>query len=99
MDKLKSLRIYFDCGDEDRYDLHTTNLLMHKLLDSRKMPHTWKLVKGGNHGWNTRRTDVGYNIANLPNSLRFVGQAFSQKKAMKGLSGLLGGGKDKDGGK
>ena len=59
-------------------------------------PASRSLIVRHRHGWNTRRSDIGYNVANLPNSLRFVGQALSQKKAVKGLSGLLGGpGKDK----
>lgn len=99
VEKFKTLRIYFDCGDSDRYGLDKTNKQMHELLTSRKVKHTFTLVKGGNHGWNTRTSAIGYNVANLPNSLRFVGQALSQKKAVRGLSELLGGRGDKDGGK
>lgn len=90
-DKLQGLKVYFDCGDTDRYNFQEPNLELHKVLKDRKIPHTWRLVKGGNHGWNTRRTEKGYNQSELPHSLRFIAAAWTQKKALKGLSGLLGG--------
>jgi S-formylglutathione hydrolase FrmB len=82
-EKLKSLKIYFDCGDRDRYSLDKTNVRMHEVLTKRKIPHVWKLVKGGNHGWNTRGSSVGYNTANLPNSLRFIGKAWAVRTGGK----------------
>ena len=56
---------------------------MHDLLKKREVPHSWTLVKGGNHGWNTRSSDVGYNNANLPNSLAFIGAALRGEDAAK----------------
>jgi enterochelin esterase-like enzyme len=92
--QLTRLKIYFDCGDEDRYRLYTTNLQMHDALKKRKVPHSWTLVKGGNHGWNTRDSDVGYNNANLPNSLAFVGAALRDKDATKPGKAPVDGGRD-----
>lgn len=91
VEKLAGLKIYFDCGDRDSYGLDTTNIRMHKLLTKRKIKHSWSLVKDGGHGWNTRSSDVGYNTANLPNSLRFIGAAWSKEKGLQKLRGLLGG--------
>lgn len=85
--QLASLEIYFDCGDKDRYGLDATNAQMHDILTARKVKHSWTLVKDGNHGWNTRDSKIGYNTANLPNSLAFVGAALAQKKVSQGVAG------------
>lgn len=90
-DTLKGLKVYFDCGDQDRYGFHQPNIELHEVLDEREIQHTWRLVKGGNHGWNSRETPNGYNQTALPHSLRFIAAAWTQKRAIKGLSGLLGG--------
>lgn len=89
--QLAGLRIHFDCGDQDRYGFAGPNQELHALLKKRGIPHSWRLVKGGNHGWNTRRTEAGYNQTALPHSLRFIAAGFAQKQGTKGLSGLLGG--------
>jgi enterochelin esterase family protein len=93
-EQLGSLKIYFDCGDKDRYGFNRTNAQMHDILTERKVKHTWTLVKGGTHGWNTRDSTIGYNTANLPNSLAFVGAALTQKKAVQGQKGLPSSGRE-----
>ncbi|MCA8957030.1 MAG: hypothetical protein KDC87_13210 [Planctomycetes bacterium] len=85
-EKLAGLKVYFDCGDRDRYNFEEPNTTLHKVLDRQKIPHHWKLVRGGNHGWR-----AGYNQRALPDSLRFIATVWRQKAATAGLSGLLGG--------
>ncbi len=89
--QLDGLQIYFDCGDADRYEFDQPNVKLHGVLKQRKIKHDWRLVKGGSHGWNSRRTPKGYNQTALPYSLRFIAKAWTKKKALDGLSGLLGG--------
>lgn len=48
-DSLKKLKIYFDCGDQDRFGFGPTNEELHKILDERKVPHEWHMRSGG-HG-------------------------------------------------
>lgn len=83
-DKLQGLKIYFDCGGNDRYQFHVTNKQLHELLEKRKIKHTWRLVPDGGHG-------TQYATANLPESLRFVGMALGVNAAKSGLDGLLDG--------
>jgi enterochelin esterase-like enzyme len=90
-DSLNGLKIYFDCGDADRYKFDKPNEELHKVLTKNGIRHTWRLVKGGNHGWNSRQTPTGYNQTALPHSLRFIAAAWSQKKAIRGLSDRFGG--------
>jgi S-formylglutathione hydrolase FrmB len=80
---LRQMRIYFDCGDKDSYGFAEPNQALHELLKKRKIPHTFELIEGGGHGWRS-----GYNEGALPESLKFVGAAFS---ARAGLRGILGG--------
>lgn len=76
---LSDLRIYFDCGTEDRYGFQDPNLELHQLLETKEIPHSWRLVDGGNHGWRS-----GYNQENLPYSLRFLAIAFAEAQNEKG---------------
>lgn len=70
-EKLDGLRIYFDCGDQDRYGFHLTNENLHEVLDERKIPHQWRLVPGGGHSWG-----AGFTQEALTHSLRFLAAAF-----------------------
>lgn len=83
-DQVRGLQIYFDCGSADRYEFDETNLALHEALDKRGIAHTWKLVDGGGHGW-----ESGYNGKCLPESLAFVARALSAKAGRAGLEGLL----------
>jgi preprotein translocase subunit SecA len=63
------------------------------LLEKRGIKHVWRSVKNGGHG-------NDYNADNLPYSLQFIAQTWSQKHGLKGLGGMLGGnGKDDGDGK
>ncbi|MBK8976058.1 MAG: hypothetical protein IPM29_09035 [Planctomycetes bacterium] len=81
---LDGLKIYFDCGLEDRYGFQVTNTALHELLDERRIPHTWRPVEGGGHGWQS-----GYNTSELPQSLRFIQAQWTQERGARGLEGLL----------
>lgn len=93
---LAGLRIRFDAGSADRYGFQAGNEGLHRVLEARKVPHSWDLVDGGGHAWGS-----GFRTASLEASLRFVGEGFleaaSRKKALDGLGGLLGGDKGGDG--
>lgn len=91
---LDGLKIYLDCGDADDYGFYKPNLELVSILEERKIPHTWRSVEGGDHGWS-------YNRSALAHSLRFVQAGLTVKKATAGLGGMFGGnaesGHEKDG--
>lgn len=78
LDKLKTLRIYFDAGTDDRYGFAPPNEDLHKLLDKRGVPHTFELVQGGGHSWGS-----GSLQKQLVKSLKFIGEGFGGKAAAK----------------
>ena len=82
--ELAGLKIYLDCGDQDRYGFAEPNEELHDILGTKKIAHTWRLVEGGNHGWRS-----GYNQSALPHSLKFVAAAWAAGKGASGLNGLL----------
>ena len=71
---LKTLRIYFDAGTDDRYGFAPPNEELHAVLEKRGVPHTFELVKGGGHSWGS-----GSLQKQLVKSLQFVGAAFTAK--------------------
>jgi len=67
-EKIKKVRIYIDCGDED---IHTeSNSLLHVLLLKEKIPHEYR-VRDGKHQWN-------YWRSGLLDALKFMGESFHQ---------------------
>lgn len=85
-DQLAGLKIYFDCGDQDRYGFHHTNQQLHELLEGKKLKHAWRLVEGGGHSWG-----AGFTQEALEHSLGFVAAQMAVGRAKAGLGGLLGG--------
>lgn len=82
---LRRLRIYFDAGTDDRYGFAAGNELLHKALDERKVPHTWRLIEGGGHSWG-----AGFQDQTLPYSFAAVGEVFAAANAKQaGLEALL----------
>jgi len=73
---LAGLRIYFDAGSDDRYGFADGNALLHKVLDEKKVPHTWRLIEGGGHSWG-----AGFQDQTLPYSFAMVGAMFAGKPA------------------
>lgn len=67
-DKIKSVRWYIDCGDDDF--LYEGNSLVHIALKKKEVPHEYR-VRDGAHTWT-------YWRESLPEVLRFVSQAFHQ---------------------
>lgn len=74
VETLTSVRIYFDAGTDDRYGFAPPNEEMHALLEKRKVPHTFELVKDGGHSWGS-----GSLQKQLVKSLQFVGAGFTVK--------------------
>ena len=80
------LAIRFDCGGSDRWGFDKTNLLLHKKLEAKKIPHVWKHIPQGGHGWRS-----GYNQKALPGALAFLGEHFAKTEALEGMKSGLGG--------
>lgn len=66
--KIKSVRWYIDCGDDDF--LYEGNSLVHIAMRKKEIPHEYR-VRNGGHTWTYWREA-------LPEVLEFVSQAFHQ---------------------
>jgi enterochelin esterase-like enzyme len=66
VEKLKSVRIYFDCGDDDY--LAIGNAMLHVALTKRQIPHEYR-VRDGAHTWS-------YWRSGLVEALKFIGSSF-----------------------
>lgn len=67
-EKLKSVRWYIDCGDDDF--LYEGNSLVHLAMRKKNIPHEYR-VRDGGHTWT-------YWRESLPEVLKFVSDAFHQ---------------------
>ncbi len=65
-EKLKSVRIYIDCGDDDY--LTIGNAMLHVALTQKQIPHEYR-VRDGAHTW-------GYWRSGLMDALKFIGSSF-----------------------
>ena len=65
-EKLKGVRIYLDCGDDDY--LTTGNAMLHVALTHRQIPHEYR-VRDGAHSWS-------YWRSGLLEALKFIGTSF-----------------------
>lgn len=65
-EKIKSVRWYIDCGDDDY--LFEGNSLVHIAMKKKKIPHEYR-VRDGGHTWS-------YWRESLPNVLEFVSEGF-----------------------
>jgi len=68
IEKLKSVRYYIDCGDDDF--LYKGNSMFHILLRDLKIPHEFR-VRDGSHQWS-------YWRSGLVEGLKFIGTSFHQ---------------------
>lgn len=68
LEKLKSVRYYIDCGDDDF--LIKGNMALHAAMIDKGVPHEFR-VRDGGHSWPYWRTA-------LPEVLRFVGESFTR---------------------
>lgn len=66
VDKLKSVRWWFDCGDDDF--LYEGNAMMHIALRKKEIPHEFRMREGG-HSWQYWRDGI------IP-ALKFIGESF-----------------------
>ncbi len=66
--KLKSVRWFIDCGDDDF--LYEGNSLVHIAMRKKEIPHEYR-VRNGGHSWT-------YWRESLPEVLKFVSDAFHQ---------------------
>ena len=66
INKIKSVRYYIDCGDNDF--LYRGNSALHVLLRDLDIPHEYR-VRGGIHSW-------VYWRSGLLNGLKFIGETF-----------------------
>lgn len=66
LERLRSVRIYIDCGDDDF--LYKGNSMFHILLRDLEIPHEYR-VRDGGHRWSYWRTG-------LINGLAFIGESF-----------------------
>ena len=64
--KLKSVKYYIDCGDNDHVTIGNSTL--HILMTEHHIPHTF-IMRHGRHNWTYWRTG-------LPGALEFIGKAF-----------------------
>jgi S-formylglutathione hydrolase FrmB len=69
---LKSLQIYFDCGQQDDLGLDRGALALHQLLQKLGIVHEFHLYPGGHNG--------RFVAAHFPASLRFHSRAFGLQK-------------------
>ncbi len=65
-EKIKSVRIYMDCGDDDY--LTIGNAMLHVALTQKKIPHEYR-VRDGSHTWS-------YWRSGLLDALKFIGTSF-----------------------
>ncbi len=68
IEKLKSVRYYIDCGDDDF--LIKGNMALHAAMIDKGVPHEFR-VRDGGHSWPYWRTA-------LPEVLKFVGKSFTR---------------------
>jgi len=68
--RLKHLKIYFDCGDQDRYGFDQGARELDALLTSLQVPHEFHIYPGG-HDWI-------FFAQHLPASLEFQSRALKQ---------------------
>ncbi len=66
LEKIKTVRFYLDCGDDDF--LYKGNAALHVAMRDRKIPHECRMRDGG-HTWSYWRTGI-------LEGLKFIGESF-----------------------
>ncbi|MGE5126684.1 MAG: alpha/beta hydrolase [Betaproteobacteria bacterium] len=61
--------LYFDCGSEDRYGLENGNRDLDRILEERRIPHTFELAPG-DHGYEFVRSRIERSLAFLAKALK-----------------------------
>ncbi len=74
-ERFAHLKLYFDCGDQDRYGFNEGAAALDKILTEKGFPHEYHLRAGG-HGW-------GYLADYMKYALEFHWDCFSAAGAKK----------------
>lgn len=82
-DSFRNLKLYFDCGDHDRYGFLEGNQLLDQILTAQHVPHQFA-VRDGDHGWS-------YEEDYLHFALQFHNQEFQQALASVKTATAAGG--------
>jgi S-formylglutathione hydrolase FrmB len=69
-ERFAGLKLYFDCGDKDRYGFEEGAELLDRILAEKHFPHEF-LLRSGNHGWSYLNQYMKY-------ALLFEWRAFEQ---------------------
>ena len=82
-ERFRQLKLYFDCGDHDRYGFEDGAQVLHQKLAAKGFPHEFAL-RPGEHGWSYLNQYIKY-------SLLFHWQLFAQVERDAAASAASGG--------
>ena len=68
-EKLRDVKIYVECGNQDRFNLHEATEFLHQVLWNKKIPHEYHLVDGADHTGPTVRPRMLEGLAFLERAL------------------------------
>jgi S-formylglutathione hydrolase FrmB len=60
-DRFRQLKLYFDCGDRDRYGFEEGAKILHQKLEAKGFPHEFAL-RPGEHGWSYLNLYLKYSM-------------------------------------
>ncbi len=60
-ERFGGLKLYFDCGDKDRYGFEEGAQVLDRILNEKKFPHEFALRPGG-HGWTYLNQYLKYSL-------------------------------------
>jgi S-formylglutathione hydrolase FrmB len=60
-ERFPHLKLYFDCGDQDRYGFEVGAQMLDRILTDKKFPHEFALRPGG-HGWTYLSQYMKYSL-------------------------------------
>jgi enterochelin esterase-like enzyme len=61
-EKFQNIKLYFDCGSQDRYGFQEGNELLDQMLTSKHFPHQFTL-RDGDHGWSYEADYMHYALS------------------------------------
>ena len=59
--EFRNLKLYFDCGDHDRYGFEEGAKLLDRILSSKGFPHEF-VLRSGDHGWTYLRQYLKFSL-------------------------------------
>jgi S-formylglutathione hydrolase FrmB len=81
-ERFAGLKLYFDCGDHDRYGFEEGAQALDKILTQKHFPHEF-FLRAGDHGWSYLNHYMKY-------ALLFEWRAFGEGKRADSISGGAG---------